>query len=70
MLQQLYSSQTECISGLNFFSFQFTNSLLSRYISDALAECDPSQPESVRDEEEAIVEEQKDEGKLGFCELQ
>lgn len=43
---------------------------LWRYVSDGLgAECDPSVPESVRDEEE-IVEEQKDDGKLGFCEIQ
>jgi hypothetical protein len=41
-----------------------------RNISDALVEVDTSQTESVRDEEIAIVEEQKDEGKLGFCELQ
>lgn len=41
-----------------------------RYISDGLADCDPSVPESVRDEEEEIAEEQKDDGKLGFCEIQ
>lgn len=39
-------------------------------LSDALVDVDSSQVGSVHDEEEAIVEEQKDEGKLGFCELQ
>lgn len=44
---------------------------LYRYVSDTLgAECDASVPESIRDEEEEIVEERKDEGKLGFCEIQ
>lgn len=39
--------------------------------SDCLgAELDPSVPESIRDEEEAVGEEQKDDGKLGFCEIQ
>lgn len=43
---------------------------LWRYVSDGLgAECDPSVPESVHDEEEA-AEEQKEDGKLGFCEIQ
>lgn len=37
--------------------------------ADGLADV-TSQPESVHDEEEEIVEEQKDEGKLGFCEIQ
>lgn len=40
----------------------------SAQIADGLAEID--QPESIHDEEQAIVEEQKDEGKLGFCEIQ
>lgn len=40
-------------------------------ISDALGEIDPNATESVRgDEEEDVVEEQKEEGKLGFCEIQ
>lgn len=40
-------------------------------VSDCLgAELDPSVPESIRDEEEAVGEEQKDDGKLGFCEIQ
>lgn len=54
----------------NFF-FHFYKSHLCRYVSDALGSevLDPNAPESIPDEEEAI-EEQKDEGKLGFCEIQ
>lgn len=49
-----------------------TNVFLCRYVSDALAPetLDPNALESIRDEEEEAVEEQKDEGKLGFCEIQ
>lgn len=40
-------------------------------VSDCLGgELDPSVPASIHDEEEADVEEQKDDGKLGFCEIQ
>lgn len=41
----------------------------ARKISDAFGDLDASTAGSVH-EEEAIVEEQKDEGKLGFCEIQ
>lgn len=42
-------------------------------VLDAIGEAaiDPNAPEtSIRDEEEEIVEEQKDDGKMGFCEIQ
>lgn len=54
----------------NFTLDQHVLTFSLKYVSDGLADIDPSQPESVRDEEEAIVAEQKDEGKLGFCEIQ
>lgn len=34
------------------------------------AALEASVPESIRDEEEEIIEEQKDDGKMGFCEIQ
>lgn len=39
---------------------------------DAIGEAalDAPVPESIRDEEEEIIEEQKDDGKMGFCEIQ
>lgn len=48
----------------------FKSLFLCRYVSDGLAEVELTVPESVRDEEEEIVPEQKDDGKLGFCEIQ
>jgi anionic cell wall polymer biosynthesis LytR-Cps2A-Psr (LCP) family protein len=52
----------------NFFRLSFFLNLVA--LADALGEIEASVPESVRDEEEEIVEEQKDDGKLGFCEIQ
>lgn len=55
---------------IKLFAVGITNVFLWRYVSDGLgAECEPSVLESVRDEEE-VVDEQKDDGKLGFCEIQ
>lgn len=51
--------------------FHLYKSPLVPVVSDCLgAELDPNVPESIRDEEEAAGEEQKDDGKLGFCEIQ